>query len=93
MQPAKISDLETVFSNLTVSLMALGGVVLFVTLLQGGFKYLNSGGDQKAIEVAQKTITYAIGGLMLLIGSYLIIKMIGQFTGLGTTITNFSITR
>lgn len=89
--PAKISDLETIFGNVVTSLLALGGIVLFLMLLSGGFKYLTSGGDPKATETAQKTLTYAIGGMVLLAGSYMILRIISDFTG--ADVTNFVIVR
>lgn len=89
--PAQLSDLELVFGNVVTSLLALGGIVLFLMLLSGGFKYLTSGGDPKAAEGAQKTLTYAIGGLVLLAGSYMILNIIKTFTG--ADVTNFVITR
>ncbi len=87
--PATLQDLETVFGNLVTTLLALGGIVLFLMLLSGGFKYLTSGGDPKATEAAQKTLTYAIGGMVLLAGSYIILKIIENFTG--ANVTNFVI--
>ncbi len=87
--PATLQQLETVFGNLVTSLLALGGIVLFLMLLTGGFKYLTSGGDPKAAEGAQKTLTYAIGGLVLLAGSYMILNIIKTFTG--ADVTNFVI--
>lgn len=90
-EPAQLSQLEDVFGNVVTSLLALGGIVLFLMLLTGGFKYLTSGGDPKATETAQKTLTYAIGGMILLAGSYLILRIISDFTG--ADVTNFVITR
>jgi hypothetical protein len=87
--PAQLSQLEDVFGSLVTSLLALGGIVLFLMLLNGGFKYLTSGGDPKATEGAQKTLTYAIGGLVLLAGSYMILNIIKSFTG--ADVTNFVI--
>ena len=89
MQPAELSQLETDFESVGTSLLALGGIVLFLMLLTGGFKYLTSGGDAKAVEGAQKTLTYAIGGLVLLAGSYMLLNIIAQFTG--ADVTNFTI--
>jgi hypothetical protein len=91
MEPAQISDLETIFASAVGSLLALGGIVLFLMLLSGGFKYLTSGGDPKATETAQKTLTYAIGGMILLAGSFLILRIISNFTG--ADVTSFTITR
>lgn len=90
-EPPQLSALEGIFGNVVTSLLALGGVVLFLMLLSGGFKYLTSGGDPKSVEGAQKTLTYAIGGLVLLAGSYLILLIIQTITG--ADVTNFLITR
>lgn len=89
--PAQLSDLTTVFDNAVSALLALGGIVLFLMLIAGGFRYLTSGGDPKAVEGAQKTLTYAIGGIVMLAGSFIILKMISNFTG--ADVTNFVIFR
>jgi len=93
MDPAKISDFETVFSNVVGVLMAGGAITLFILLLSSGFKYLTSAGDPKAVEGAKKTLTYAIGGFVLFIFSYLILKILGTITGTENIITNFQIIR
>ena len=91
MPPPELYKLQDIFSNVVSSLLALGGIVLLIMLLMGGFKYLTSGGDPKAVEGAKKTLTTAIGGFVLLIGSYLILRIIGTFTGTDASITNFQI--
>lgn len=91
--PPTLDGLTTIFESLVGTLMALGGIVLFFMIVTSAFKYLTSGGDPKAAEGAKKTLTYAIGGLVLLAGSYLILQIIGKITGTGTTITDFKITR
>ena len=64
----------------------LAGIVAFIMLLIGGFQYLTSGGNPKAKESAQKTLTYAILGLALLLGGWLILLFIQEFTGINITI-------
>jgi hypothetical protein len=90
MDVAKISDLEIVFQNVVQSLLGFAGIVLFVLLLVGGFKYITSGGDPKAVEGAQKTLTYAIGGLIVILLSFLILVLIKTITGVD--VTQFKIT-
>lgn len=85
MEPAKISDLQNVFQSLVSALIALAGITLFIMLVVGGVKYITSGGDPKATEGAKNTITYAIGGLVLILLSYLILVLIKTITGVDVT--------
>jgi uncharacterized membrane protein SpoIIM required for sporulation len=89
MEPAKLSDLEGLFKNAVSAVIALAGIVLFIMLVMGGVKYITSGGDPKATEGAKHTITYAIGGLVLILLSYLILVILGKITG--ANITQFKI--
>jgi TRAP-type C4-dicarboxylate transport system permease small subunit len=82
---AKISDLGTVFQKVVQSFLAFAGIILFVLLLVGGFKYITSGGDPKAIEGAQKTITSALTGLFVVLIAYLILIFIKEITGVDVT--------
>lgn len=84
-RPAQLSDLEVVFKNIVNAILGFAGIAFFVLLLIGGFKYLTSGGDPKAIEGAKKTITYAIGGLLVVVLSFLILKLIHALTGVDVT--------
>ena len=86
---AKLSDLQGIFEGLVGSLLAFGGILFFLLLLGGGFKYMTAGSDPKAVESAQKTLTVAIGGMVLLALSYLILVIIEDLTG--APVTEFTI--
>lgn len=83
---AKLSDLEGIFSNIVEIVLGLAGITFFILLLSSGFKFITSGGDPKALEGAKKTLTYAIGGLIAIILSYLILLLIQELTGVNVTI-------
>ena len=93
MQPPTLDNLIIVFTSVVMSLMSLGAITLFILIFTSGFKYLTSGGDPKALEAAKKTLTYAIGGFLVFIFSYLILKILGTITGTENIITNFKIIR
>ncbi len=82
---ATIQCLEPLFANVISAVAALVGVALFVMLVIGGFKFLLSGGDQKQLEQAKHTFTYAIFGVVVIVVSYLILKTIQVFTGVDVT--------
>ncbi|MFC1625586.1 hypothetical protein ACFL1Q_00890 [Patescibacteria group bacterium] len=79
--PATIEDFEAVFAKVTSVILGFAGITFFVLLLVGGFKYITSGGDPKAVEGAKKTITLALGGLILILLSYIILRLIYKITG------------
>ncbi|HUS60256.1 MAG TPA: pilin [Nevskiaceae bacterium] len=83
--PAEIKDFEEIVRNILNIAIRLAGVALFIMLIVGGFKYLTAGGDPKKAEAAQKTLTYAIGGLVLVILAWFILLFIKEFTGVDVT--------
>jgi hypothetical protein len=87
--PATFTQLEELFGRAVSAIIALGGIILFVMLVMGGIKYITSGGDPKAAEGAKHTITYAVGGLVLVLLSFLILVIIGNITG--ADLTNFTL--
>jgi len=48
----------------------------------GGFGCLNSGGDPKALDGARETITGAIIGLLIIVGSFIIIELLIKAIGI-----------
>jgi hypothetical protein len=86
---ATFGSLEAIFTNLVQFVVAFSGIALFIMLLVGGFSFLFSGGDPKKLEQARGTITNAIIGLIVIIGAYVIIKIIEVFTG--AKISSFTI--
>ena len=85
-----LKDLEKVFATVVRSILALAGVVFFIMLLAGGYKYITSGGDPKKTAEAQGTLTWAVGGLVFIALAYLILRLIAAFTGVNS-ILNFTI--
>lgn len=83
---ATIKGFEIIFERVLNIAVYLAVVVLFLFLVIGGFKFITSGGDPKATESAKNTLTYAILGLVLLIGIWLILNFIEYFTGIQVTI-------
>ena len=91
MEPPTLDKLGDVFGNFVSAILGFAGITLFVLLVVGGFKFITSGGDPKAIEGARKTITYAIMGLVLLLLSYLILVLIEEITG--APVTKFNVVK
>lgn len=84
--PAKISDLDSVFSSLLSVLVALVGLAVFFMFIIGGYQFLMAGGDKDAVARARHTLTYAILGLVLAVSAVIIINLIGGFFGVSLTV-------
>ncbi len=78
--------LETLFSNFVQMSAYLFGLAAFVAFLAGAFKYMTSGGDPKATQSAQQTITMSIAGIVLLVAAWLILSFVKEFTGVNVTV-------
>lgn len=88
---ATIGSLEGLFVNFVKTIISLSAVALFLMFIVGGFSFMFSGGDQKKLEQARGTLTNAIIGLVVIVSAYLILRIIGTFTGTLDTITTFKI--
>ncbi len=87
---AQISCLEPIFTNIVVAIAGFAAIVFLIMLLVGGFKYLTSAGNPKTVEAAKGTLTAAFLGLILIVGAYIILRLIASFTGI-TALTTFKV--
>ena len=86
---ATLKGFEKIFSFILSLATTAAGLVCFVMLIVGGFKYLTSGGDPKQTASAKGTLTWAIAGLVIIIAVWFVLQFIEHFTGV--TITIFEI--
>lgn len=86
---ATIKGFEGLFQNIVTSILSLAAFGLFIMLLIGGFRYLSSAGNPKQLESAKLTLTFAILGIVLVALTFLILRLIEDFTG--APVTNFII--
>ncbi len=80
---------EIVVRVIELAFMFVGAVTLLM-LLYGSLRYITSGGDPKAVQGAQKTITFALIGMGVVIGSFVIIRMITETLGLPSILDSFT---
>src|SRR5690348_3231843 len=68
------------FITLIINLLLATAIsIAFGYLMFGGFKVLKSRGDPKMLEEAKVTIRWALGGLIIVLLSFLIINTIFKF--------------
>ena len=88
---ATINNLGCLFERIVSYALGFAGIVLFILLIIGGFRYITSGGDPKAVEGARKTLTSAVTGLVLVLVSFIIMLLISAITGVDVTVFNISL--
>lgn len=70
------------FIPFLISLMLFLVIVLsLIFLIIGGIMLVTSGGDKEGTAKAKNTITYALLGLALGLGSFIILGVLGNFLG------------
>jgi len=86
---ATIQGFECLFANIIQIIIPVAGLVFFAMLIIGGFQYLTAGGDPKKASAATSTLTKSVIGIVGVLLSWLILKFIQNFTGVG--VTNFTL--
>lgn len=82
---ATIRGLGCVIENLLEPLPAIIALAALIMLIISGIRLTLSGSDPKASAAAWQTFTWAIVGIILLAGAWLIIVAIEKFTGAPVT--------
>ncbi len=71
---SSVASLVNIFSPILIT----GGAILFlVMIIMAGFDVLTAEGQPEKLQKAQKTFMFAIFGLLIVISSYLIVKLLG----------------
>lgn len=77
--------LQSTNNALSFIITAVTGVAAVFFLFQfvlGAFAWVNAGGESKKVEEARDRITQGVIGLILIIGSYAIVGLIGKIIGI-----------
>jgi len=82
--------LANTVSNIINYALGILGAVTLLMLMWGAVKFVISSGDPKAIQSAQKTMTYAVIGAVFVLGSFILVNVVLTALGLPNALTNFS---
>lgn len=86
-----LTCLEEIISNVVGKTLLFLGLVTIVFLFVGAIKFVTSSGDPKGIETAKKTMTYAIIGAVVVIGSFILIEIVLKALNLPDLLTGFTL--
>ncbi len=62
-------------------ILVIAALVAFIFLIIGGIKWITAGGDKEKTAGAQKTLTSALVGLVIVFAAWAIMSLIGKFFG------------
>ena len=72
------SSASTIILEVINIALAVAGLVAVLFLLIGGFRYITSAGNEETAEQAKKIITNAIIGIVVIILSFVIVRVISN---------------
>lgn len=77
-----IQGLECLFFNVLQVIIAVAGLVFFVMFIKGGFSFMLSQGDPKALAAVQQSLLTTLIGIIGIIGAFIILTTLSKITGL-----------
>jgi len=85
-----IQGLQCMIANVFSIFLSFTGMAGFLMMIYGSVKWMISGNDSGGVETAQKTLTFAVAGIVVAVSSFVVLGLIGEFTGVNI-ITKFII--
>lgn len=79
----KIKNVADLVNRVVQFLIPFAAVILLFVFIWGGYDYMMSQGSPEKVKSAQAKITTGIIGLVLLLLSFAIVRLVGQIFGLG----------
>ena len=77
-----VVTINTFLNNFITIAFIAGGIITLFFLISGGIGWITSGGDKEKLAGAQKKITHAVIGLLLLFSVFAILKLVGAILGI-----------
>lgn len=82
---ATIGDIPCVVENIIRPLPSIIALAAVAMVIMAGIRIITAGPDAKALASAWSTFSWAVIGLVLLLGAWLVLVLIKNFTGADVT--------
>ncbi|KKU62736.1 MAG: hypothetical protein UX87_C0044G0009 [Candidatus Amesbacteria bacterium GW2011_GWA1_47_16] len=83
--------LQIFLRNIINFALGAAGIYFFANLLRGGYEYITSGGDKESVQKAQKRLTNAFTGIIVIFSIFALLYIVETIFGL--SIRTFNIPR
>lgn len=87
---AGVTQFQDTIARLISIASGLAIMAITVMFVYAGIKFITSSGDQKNIQAAQQTATWAVLGAVFLVMSWIVLLIIQTFTGVNVTTLCFN---
>lgn len=78
--PTSLACIPLFLGNIINGAAVLAGMAAIFFIVIAGIRYITSGGDPEKVAKARGTVTYAVVGLVILLLSFVIIKLFSGIT-------------
>jgi heme O synthase-like polyprenyltransferase len=75
--PAQIGSIASLLNIIIPLLMSVAAIIFLFMLILGGYAVLTASGDPEKVKKAQKIFQFSIVGLIIIIVSYVFVKLLG----------------
>ena len=79
---AGTSIIGKLLSNVFMAMIVVGAIILIIMIIWSGTAMITSGADKERVQTAQKRLTWAIVGFVILVCVFAIASFVGNFLGL-----------
>ena len=82
-QQSGVETISSLIVNILNTMLLVGAVMLIIAIIWSGLTWMTAGGDKEKVQRAQKRLTHAIIGFVILICVFAIANFVGGVFGLG----------
>lgn len=86
---ARFADVSVLVNLILPILTASAGLFAFAYMLYGAYTWITAAGDPKKLEDARRTITYAVFGVLFVVVSFLLVRVVMFVMGTDANEFNF----
>lgn len=83
-----LSQITSTVSSVIGFMTIAAGIWFLFEMLFSGYEWISAGGDAKKLEAARERLTHGFMGLLIIVGAWAILAVVGQFLGTDLLISN-----
>ena len=72
---------DVIVSTVITLVLGLMGVIFLILAIYGGYTWMMAGGNEEAVAKAKKTLTNAILGIIIVLASYAMVRLVVEVVG------------